>query len=52
LINREFVDLVSTLRQLVNDPSAIVDEEARLNRGRGQKRQRRATHKKGKNPRK
>jgi chromosome segregation ATPase len=48
LINRELLDLISTLRELETALSAIVDEEARLNRGRGKKRQRRATHKRGK----
>jgi len=48
LINRELVDVVSTLRQLEDELSAVIDEEARLNRGRGKKRQRRTTYKKGK----
>jgi hypothetical protein len=48
LINRELLDLISTLRQLETALSAIVDEEARLNRGRGKKRQRRSTQRKGK----
>ena len=52
LINRELVDVVSTLRQLEDELSAVIDEEARLNRGRGKKRQRRFTHKKGKNTKK
>ena len=51
-INRERINIISTLRQLETALSAVLDEEARLNRGRGKKRQRRATHKKGKNPRK
>jgi hypothetical protein len=48
LINRELLDLISTLRELETALSAVVDEETRLNRGRGRKRQRRATHKRGK----
>ena len=46
-INRERINLESTLRELETALSAVVDEEARLNRGRG-KRQRRATYKRGK----
>jgi hypothetical protein len=46
LINRERIDLESTLRQLETALSAVVDEEARLNRGRGIKRQRRSTQRK------
>ncbi len=52
LINRELIDLESTLRDFETALSAIVDEEARLNRGRGRKRQRRTTYKKGKNTKK
>jgi hypothetical protein len=48
LINREYIDLESTLRDLETALSAIVDEEARLNRGRGQKRQHHAIYKRGK----
>ena len=48
LINRELLDLISTIRELETALSAVVDEEARLNRGRGKKRQRRATYKRGK----
>jgi hypothetical protein len=48
LLYREARDLVSSIRQLETALSAVVDEEARLNSGRGKKRQRRATHKKGK----
>ena len=48
LINRELLDLISTIRELETALSAVVDEETRLNRGRGKKRQRRATHKRGK----
>jgi hypothetical protein len=48
LINREYIDLESTLRELETALSDVVDEEARLNRGRGKKRQRRATYKRGK----
>jgi len=48
LINRELLDLISTLRELETALSAVVDEEARLNRGRGKKRQHHATHKRGK----
>jgi chromosome segregation ATPase len=49
LINRELLDLISTLRELETALIIVVAEEARLNLGRGKKRQRRATHKKGKN---
>lgn len=45
-------DLELEIRELDTALRDVVDEEARLNRGRGRKRQRRATHKKGKNPRK
>jgi hypothetical protein len=48
LIHRQRFDLKPTLRQLETALSAIVDEEARLNRGRGRKRKLRATHKRGK----
>jgi chromosome segregation ATPase len=48
LINREIASLNSTLRELETALSAVVDEEARLNLGRGRKRQRRVTHKRGK----
>jgi chromosome segregation ATPase len=48
LINREIYSLKSTLRELETALSAIVDEEARLNIGRGRKRKLRATHKRGK----
>ena len=48
LINRDLLDLISTLTQLETALSAIVDEEDRLNRGRGRKRQRRSTQRKGK----
>jgi len=54
-INRERINIISTLRQLETALSAVVDEEARLNRGRGKKKQRRTTYKrdkKGKNTRK
>jgi hypothetical protein len=47
LINRELLDLISTLRELETALSAIIDEEARLNIGRGKK-QHRSTYKKGK----
>jgi hypothetical protein len=46
LINRELIGVVSTLRQLEDELSAVIDEEARLNRGRGKKRQRRTTQRK------
>ena len=46
LINRELLDLISTIRELETALSAVVDEEARLNRGRGRKRQRRSTQRK------
>jgi len=46
LIKSELASLISTLRQLETALSAIVDEEARLNRGRGRKRQRRGTQRK------
>ena len=48
-------DLELEIRELDTALGAVVDEEARLNRGRGQKRQRHPTHKrhkKGKNTRK
>ena len=48
LINREIASLKSTLRELETALSAVVDEEARLNLGRGRKRQRRITYKKDK----
>ena len=48
LINSELASVTSTLRQLETALSAIADEEARLNLGRGRKRQRRTTYKKGK----
>lgn len=48
LIYRQRFDLKPTLRQLENELSAVVDEEARLNRGRGRKRKLRATQRKGK----
>jgi len=46
LIHRQRFDLRSTLRELETALSAVVDEEARLNRGRGKKRQHRATQRK------
>jgi chromosome segregation ATPase len=46
LINIEIASLTLTLRELETALSAIVDEEARLNRGRGRKRQRRSTQRK------
>lgn len=46
LINRELLDLISTLRELETALSAVVDEETRLNRGRGRKRQRHSTQRK------
>jgi hypothetical protein len=55
LINRELLDLISRIRELETALIVVVAEEARLNLGRGKKRQRRATHKKdkkGKNTRK
>jgi hypothetical protein len=48
LIYRQRFDLKPTLRELETALSAVVAEEARLNLGRGRKRQRRATHKRGK----
>jgi len=48
LIYRQRFDLKPTLRELETALSALVDEEARLNRGRGRKRKRRATQRKGK----
>jgi len=48
LINSELASVTSTLRQLETALSAIADEEARLNRGRGRKRKLRATQRKGK----
>ena len=53
-IHRQRFDLTSTLRELETALSAVVDEEARLNSGRGRKKQRRTTYKrdrKGKNTR-
>jgi hypothetical protein len=47
LINRERINLESMLRELETSLGAVVDEEARLNRGRGKK-QHRATQRKGK----
>jgi chromosome segregation ATPase len=46
LINRELAFLTLEIRILDDALSAIVDEEARLNRGRGRKKQRRATQRK------
>ena len=46
LINIEIASLTLTLRELETALSAVVDEEARLNRGRGKKRQRRSTQRK------
>jgi hypothetical protein len=46
LINIEIASLTLTLRELETALSAVVDEEARLNRGRGRKRQRRSTQRK------
>jgi hypothetical protein len=48
LIYRQRFDLKPTLRELETALSALVDEEARLNRGRGRKRKLRATQRKGK----
>ena len=48
LLNRELASLTLEIRILDDALSAIIDEEARLNRGRGKKRQRRATQRKGK----
>ena len=48
LLKSELDSLTSTLRQLETALSAVVDEEARLNRGRGRKRKLRATQRKGK----
>jgi len=48
LINSELASVTSTLRQLETALSVIADEEARLNRGRGIKRKRHPTHKRGK----
>jgi len=48
LIHRQRFDLTSTLRELETALSAVVDEEARLNLGRGKKRQHRSTQRKGK----
>ena len=48
LIYRQRFDLKPTLRELETALSAVVDEEARLNRGRGRKRKLRATQRKGK----
>jgi hypothetical protein len=47
-IYRQRFDLKPTLRELETALSAVVDEEARLNRGRGRKRKLRATQRKGK----
>ena len=47
-IYRQRFDLKQTLRELETALSAVVDEEARLNRGRGRKRKLRATQRKGK----
>jgi chromosome segregation ATPase len=47
-IYRQRFDLKQTLRQLETALSALVDKEARLNRGRGRKRKLRATQRKGK----
>jgi len=55
LLKSELDSLASTLRQLEDELSAVIDEQDRLNRGRGRKRQRRTTYKKdkkGKNTRK
>jgi hypothetical protein len=46
LINIEIASLTLTLRELETALSAIIDEEARLNRGRGRKKQRRSTQRK------
>ena len=46
LIYRQRFDLKPTLRELETALSAVVDEEARLNRGRGRKRKLRATQRK------
>jgi hypothetical protein len=46
LLKSELDSLNYTLRQLETALSAVVDEEARLNRGRGKKRQHRATQRK------
>jgi hypothetical protein len=48
LINIERINLESTLRELETALSDVVDEETRLNRGRGKKRQCRVTYKRGK----
>ena len=48
LINSELASVTSTLRQLETALIIVVAEEARLNLGRGKKRQRRATYKRGK----
>jgi hypothetical protein len=46
LINRELLDLISTLRELEIALIIVVAEEAKLNLGRGRKKQRRATQRK------
>jgi chromosome segregation ATPase len=48
LINRELLDLISTLRELETALIIVVAEEATLNLGRGRKRKLRATQRKGK----
>jgi len=48
LLKSELYSLTYTLRELETALSALVDEEARLNRGRGRKRKLRATQRKGK----
>jgi len=46
LLKSELASVISTLRQLETALSAVVAEEARLNLGRGRKRQRRSTQRK------
>jgi hypothetical protein len=52
LLKSELDSLTSMLKQLETALIIVVAEEARLNLGRGRKKQRRATHKRGKNTRK